>query len=122
MKILFVISILLGFCCSCSKSNDNLSKVCYKGKYVGEGCWPVIQIIKPLDDKFKNSTWGTSTVIYNNAVGVGLLPDKYKDGTPFYFTISKIDSNIVHTDNCTVPKYSIAINNYTDSLCNNLNK
>lgn len=109
---------LVLFCCSCSKKENNSNpSLCFKGKYVGQGCWPVIQILEPLDGRFKDSSWGTSTIIYNNTVGVGTLHDRYKDGAPFYFTISKVDSNIVHTANCSVPKYYIVIDTYSDNTC-----
>ncbi len=117
MKLLFVTILVIFFCCSCNKTQDDINLTCFKGKFIGEGCWPVIQIIEPIDERFKNSRWGTSTTIYDYSVGVGTLPDKYKDGNPFYFTISKIDSNMVHTANCSAPQYYIVINTYSDSAC-----
>jgi len=117
MKSLVVITLLIFFSFSCSKTQNTIISTCFKGQFIGEGCWPVIQIIEPIDERFKDSRWGTSTTIYDYSVEVGTLPDKYKDGKPFYFTISKIDSNMVHTANCSTPQYFIVINTYSDSAC-----
>ena len=117
MKLLFVTILVIFFCCSCNKTQDDINLTSFKSKFIVERCRPVIQIIEPIDERFKNSRWGTSTTIYDYSVGVGTLPDKYKDSNPFYFTISKIDSNIVHTANCSAPQYYIVINTYSDSAC-----
>jgi hypothetical protein len=73
--------------------------------------------LEPLFPGFKDSKWGNRDSIYEYSAGIGSLPDKYKNGNPFYFTVSNIDSNLVHTMNCSIPKYYVAINTYSDSGC-----
>lgn len=109
--------ILIFVCFGCEKNNTDSSSICFKGKYLGEGCWTVIQIIEPIDARFTKSTWGTVDTTYKHAVGIRSLPDNYKSGKPFYFTISSIDSNLVHTANCSIPQYTIGINAFSDTQC-----
>lgn len=125
MKALSFMFLAIAICFlnfGCSKQETDLKKTCFKGKYIGEGCWPVIQIIEPLDSKFKDSKWLYKDSIYEHAVGTGPLPDKYKDGKAFYFTINSIDSNQITTANCSIPKYSIGLNSYSDSACQTLDQ
>lgn len=117
MKLLLLTIVLISFISGCNKTQENIAPTCFKGKYIGNGCWPVIQILEPIDKKLKESRWETDTMQYDYAVGTGALPDKYKDSNPFYFTISGIDSNIVHTANCSIPKFTISINTFSDSAC-----
>lgn len=105
------------FVCSCKKTDEDIASICFEGKFIGNGCWSVIQILSPLDERFKNSKWIGNTIQYNYAVGIGSLPEKYKNGKSFYFTISKIDSNFIYTTNCNIPKYTIDIKAYSDSAC-----
>ncbi len=120
LSFMFLAICFLNF--SCSKQENNLAKTCFKGRYVGEGCWSVIQIIEPLDARFNVSKWVDRDSIYEHSVGVGPLPDKYKNGAPFYFTISSIDSNQITTAYCSIPKYSIGLNFYSDSACQTLDQ
>jgi hypothetical protein len=45
------------------------------------------------------------------------IPEKYKDGQPFYFTINRIDSNPVYLAYCTPTKYVAEINSFSDNPC-----
>jgi len=98
---------------SCRKSQLNLQQTCFKGRYVGEGCWPVIQLLEPVEGSVPTTSYG----IYEHAVGTGLLPEKYKDGKPFYFTVHQIDSNKIYQTYCIPTKYLIDITP-SDSACN----
>lgn len=111
-----------------SLSKKDLEKMTFQGKYLGEGCWSVIQVTKPsireigLNPSW--TQWGKETnnridTLYNNAIGAGIIPKKFRNGALFYFTVSKLDSNIIHTADCAAPKYyfgikTISFNNPND--------
>ena len=120
MKKMFIALLLVCILLSaCDKETNNpqtsISNICFKGRYLGKGCWPVIQILEPV---FKDTRWQNRDSIYKNVAGVGVLPEKYKDGKPFYFKISSIDSNMIYLTYCSPTKYLVVINTYSDSACN----
>ena len=117
MNFFLAILTLIFVCFGCKKNEINSTATCFKGKYLGQGCWTVIQIVQPVDGRFVKSTWGTVDTMYKYAVGVKGLPDNYKNGKSFYFTISSIDSNLIHTANCTIPQYAIGISTFSDTQC-----
>lgn len=107
---------------SCKKdhvlSNNSLQDIVFQGKYLGEGCWSVIQVTAPslknIGLNAKETQWAQPLssghdTIYQNAVGAGMIPDAYRSGNTFYFTVSKLDSNIIHTMDCIVPRYYLNI-------------
>lgn len=119
---------------SCKKDHSlrkkALEKMTFQGKYLGEGCWSVIQIIKPsinstgLDQS--GSDWyplsSNHDTVYHDVVGAGLIPETYRNGDTFYFTVSKIDSNLIHVDNCDAPKYYFTIKTISFKDSNNNEK
>ena len=51
MKNMLAILILIFVCYGCKKNVTDSSSTCFKGKYLGEGCWtviPVAQLLKYL--------------------------------------------------------------------------
>lgn len=114
MKFLWLLLLLPLLNISCQKDQPNDKQTCYMGRYVGEGCWPVVQVLKPLDGSIPTGLYGS----YEHSVGTGILPEKYKDGKPFYFTINQIDSNSIYLTYCIPTKYLIAISSFSDSACN----
>ena len=113
MKTLLTFLLLSLLTLSCEKDQTNQRETCYKGRYIGEGCWPVIQLLEPFDGSIPRSQYG----VYEQAVSTESLPDKYKDGKPFYFTISKVDSNRIYLTYCIPTKYFITISNLSNSAC-----
>ncbi|HRP55733.1 hypothetical protein [Agriterribacter sp.] len=116
MKILLIFLVavvcLAGFAC-----NKESHKTVFKGKYMAKSCWPVIQILEPLDEKFKEPKWYDviSDSSYNYCVGVGEVPEKYRDGKPFYFTIKSITRDPPSLAYCIPTKYIIGIATYSDT-------
>ena len=121
---------ILIFCSfACSKqqadylSTDLVMTRCFKAKFVGDGCWPVIQVLNGtgfmLNSKWQAMAAGSKQ--YDSTVTVTSLPDRFKDGHTFYFTVSKVDSDIVHVMNCNTPKYVLEISKFSDSSCTSPN-
>ena len=110
---LILIPLLFG---SCEKGVKTTKSTCFKGRYIAKGCWTVIQLLEPLDASLPTSPYGQ----YENAFGSGDLPDKFKDGQPFYFTVNHVDSNMTVLDYCTPTKYSAAIDNLSATPCSQL--
>jgi hypothetical protein len=112
---------------SCSKdkasTEDEYKNVCFKGKYVGTGCWDVVQIISPIDqENVENSTWSltkpdNSKITFDHVIGTGGLPQEYKTGDTFYFNIVKIDREPVHTQECSPTKYVAVLANLSNTAC-----
>jgi hypothetical protein len=113
MKPVLIFLLLSVFMFSCKKSRVNTQQTCYKGRYVGEGCWPVIQLLEPLYESVPTAQYGS----YKHVVGTGVLPERYKNGTVFYFTIQQIDSNKIYLTYCAPTKYFVTITPF-DSACN----
>jgi len=111
VRPLLTVLLLAVLVLSCQRSQDTDQQICYYGRYVGQGCWPVIQLLKPVE--------GIPTTQYGNfehSIGTGLLPEKYMDGKPFYFTINQIDSNKIYPTYCIPTKYILDITP-SDSAC-----
>jgi len=105
---------------SCSKGEK--AEICYQGKYVGKGCWDVIQIT-PKETLPEASIWlkplgGHKYEDIHNAIGVGNLPDSFKDGQPFYFNVAKVREHGVITTECGPTKYIAEIKNVSRNFCN----
>ena len=129
MKSLALVGFFVFCSIACSKQHDEyiatdpVMTQCFKAKYVGDGCWPVIQVQNGkgfmLNSKWQSMDAGSRQ--YDSTVTVTSLPEQYKDGHTFYFTISKVDSNIVHVMNCNTPKYVLEISRFSDSSCTSAN-
>lgn len=104
--LIFLVAVvfLIGF--ACSKESH---KIVFKAKYIGKGCWDVIQILEPSDERFSESSWITKDSTYTGAVSVGELPEVYKSGQPFYLTIKTIVQDIPHPLHCSTPKYGMEV-------------
>jgi hypothetical protein len=113
MKYLPILLLITLFVFACKKETTSRQQTCWKGKYIGEGCWPVIQILDPVDESVHTAQFG----VYDHTIGTGSLPDRFKDGNPFYFTISKVDSNKIYLTYCLPTKYFVVLNNLSDSAC-----
>lgn len=123
MKRFTVLLILLTFwVSSCKKDNSLRNKplqdIVFQGKYLGEGCWSVIQVIKPSLTTIEIDPSATQWIgalssghdtLYHNTVGAGVIPEMYRNGDTFYFTVSKIDSNLHYLTNCSPTKYVFTI-------------
>ncbi|MBE7173480.1 MAG: hypothetical protein INR73_23100 [Williamsia sp.] len=118
MRVLFIaMMITCIYLSSCAKDQTGASKSCYKGRYIGSGCWPIVQVLESLDADFAKSHWQDRDSVYKNVFGVGYIPEKYKDGRSFYFTIDSVLQNPVHTMNCNTAGYFAVIKWYSDSSC-----
>ena len=125
MRTLALVAICIFCAVSCAKQQDEyiatdpVITTCFKGKFVGDGCWPVIQVLNGkgfmLNSKWQAMTAGARQ--FDSTVTVTNLPEKYRDGNMFYFTVSRVDSNIVHVMNCNTPKYVLEIVRFSDSSC-----
>ena len=113
MKLLLVFGILPLLTFSCRKVETNPKQTCYKGRFVAEGCWPVIQVLDPLSKSIPTVQYGA----YEHTIGTGSIPERYKNGQPFYFIISHIDSNKIYLTYCSPTKYLVEISNFSDSAC-----
>jgi hypothetical protein len=113
--VFFFVAAIVSFTTfGCSKDNQ---KTVFKAKYIGRGCWDVIQILEPYDRRFSESSWmGNNDSTYTGAVSVGELSEEYRSGEPFYLTIKsvKLVKNIPHRDICSLPKYGIEIDSCSD--------
>jgi len=106
---------------SCQKNNTlknkSIQDIVFQGKYLGEGCASVIQVTEPslkgIGLKPAETRWGmpleNRDTIYDNAVAAGVIPEAYKDGETFYFTVSRIDTVGFILDYCSTPKFSFVI-------------
>jgi hypothetical protein len=117
MKSLLIFLLLSLLFLSCEKSKTNAKQTCFKGRYVGTGCWPVIQLLEPLDGSLPTALYGFHDTLYEHTFGTGEIPEQYKDGRPFYFTVTDIDSNIIYQTYCTPTKYVVVIGSFSDSAC-----
>jgi hypothetical protein len=43
------------------------------------------------------------------------VPERYKNGEPFYFTVKRIDSNKLYLTWCVPSKYFIEIESFSDT-------
>ena len=114
--VLLILAAIVSFISfGCNKDNP---KMVFKAKYIGQDCAPVIQILEPLDEKFKESDYLFRSTECNYCVAVGELPEKYKNEQPFYFTIKQIKETkyFDKLTNCGYPKYIIDIQNFSDTL------
>lgn len=113
MKFLLILLFLSSFLFACTKSKSDIKQTCYKGRYIDSGCWSVVQLLEPLDERLPTAQYRT----YVHAFGTGAIPKQYKNGQPFYFTVIHIDSNVIHTDECIPTKYVVEIGSFSDSAC-----
>jgi hypothetical protein len=84
MKFLVTLTLLLTFLLSCEKSKTNIKQTCFKGRYVGTGCWAVIQLLEPLDGSLPTAQYGFHDTLYEHTFGTGEIPKQYK-GPPILF-------------------------------------
>lgn len=115
LSVLFLLACILFL--SCGKDQAGAEKVCYKGRYVGDGCWSIIQVLEPFNLPVAGTQWQNKDSTYRNVFGTGEIPEKYKDGKPFYFIIDSIAADPFHTMHCNTAGYVAAINSYSDSNC-----
>lgn len=118
MKRLLVLGLLPLLIFSCQKVETNEKQTCFKGRFVAEGCLPVIQVLDSLNESIPTTQYG----IYERAIGVRNLPEQYKDGHSFYFAISYIDSNMIFTANCLRTRYFVEISSISDTPCSKSEK
>ena len=119
MKLLLTLSVLSILLFSCEKSETNAKPTCFKGRYVGKGCWSVVQLLEePSDMTIPTARYGE----YEHAFGTGDIPEQYKDGRSFYFTVTGIDSNIIYHTDCIPIKYVVGIGSFSDRGCDQLQK
>lgn len=114
--VFFFVAAIVSFTTfGCSKDNQ---KTVFKAKFIGQGCTPVIQILEPLDKKFKEPAWVYLDSAYSYCVATGAFPEKYKNGQPFYFTIKAVKEtkDLDKLEYCTYPKYIVDIENFSDTL------
>ena len=121
MKRTILLFLFLAIAATSCKKDPSIKNIVFKGKYLGKGCWQVIQVLQPSlssvgidrsDTKWVGSLSSAPSyhdTIYFNAVGAGLVPDTFRNKQPFYFTISAIKSNIIHVMDCSIPKYTFVI-------------
>lgn len=112
---------------SCSKdkagTENNYKNICFKGRYIGTGCLEMIQIISPIDLEYiENSKWTLikpdySKIEFDHVIGAVGLTQEFKTGNPFYFTITKIDHEPVHTQECSSTKYVADLANLSYTAC-----
>jgi hypothetical protein len=117
--LLFLLAAIVSFTFfGCNKDSQ---KTVFKAKYIGQDCAPVIQILEPLDKKFKESDYLYRSTECNYCVATGTFPEEYKNGQPFYFTIKLIKEtkDFDKLENCAYPKYIIDIENFSDTLFTN---
>ncbi|MBX2923921.1 MAG: hypothetical protein KF746_17110 [Chitinophagaceae bacterium] len=114
MKAYFTSILICLLFFSCNKSGD---KILFKGKFIGVACpnWDVIQVLEPMDKRFKESSWILNDSVYTGAVSAGMLTEQYKTGQPFYFTIKSVTQDIPHPQICSLPKYAIVIESCSDT-------
>jgi hypothetical protein len=113
MKYLTIVLLITFLIYGCQKEGRARHTTCYKGRYVGAGCWSVLQLLEPLDGSLPTAPYG----VYENTVGTGSLPERFKDGKPFYFTVSQVDSNKIYLTYCMPTKYFITLSTFSDSAC-----
>ena len=123
IPLTFVIAL---FTISCSKdktkAQDDFKNICFQGRYIGKDCSDVVQIISPVGKlNLKNSSWArndstSNYVEFENVIGTQ-LPDKYKDGNPFYFHINFIGPLGIHTMNCAGPLNVAELVNLSRTPC-----
>ena len=118
MKSLTAFAILTFILASCTKVEDVTTSNCLKGRFVTSGCWPVIELLEPMDGRLPTARYGT----IEHSFGIENLPEKYKNGVPFYFTVRRIDSNKKYLTYCVPTKYFIEIESYSDTPCDQRNK
>src|SRR4051812_1172129 len=107
MKVLLSIMLLSLLFVACEKDKTSAMQSCYKGRFIGEGCWTVIQLLEPSNGSLPTSTYGN----YDHTFGTANVPEKYKNGQPFYFTVNKVDSNKIYLTYCLPTKYIFEIEN-----------
>ncbi len=120
MKRLPILSFLVFiFLLSCEKPETKRNQTCCKGRYIETGCWPVIQLLDhPADVNIPTGRYGD----YEHAFGTGDIPEQYKDGRTFYFTVTSIDSNRIYMTYCLPTRYFIGIGAFSDSACDQITK
>lgn len=111
MRILFSAIVAL-FSISCNKeAHENQN--CYKGRFVGDGCWAVIEVLETQNDNLPTSQYGE----YEHTFGTMNLPEQYKNGKPFYFRVNVVDSNKIYLTYCIPTKYVAEISELSDQPC-----
>ena len=107
---------------NCAKTNNTSLRNCYKVKYTGEGCWSEIEVLDGDMQQIKLAAWQNSRQEPNlrQKLGFSGIPEKFKDGNIFYLKILEIDSNVMHVQYCTTPKYQIKKYELTNENCDNL--
>ena len=126
MKKFFIYCVLgivaAGSCKKSQQSADDarLPSVCYQGKFLnGIACSDVaaIQLINPLVDDLDLSYKAADDSIYTAGIAV-ILPESFRDGVPFYFTMDSLGRTPPHLANCFyVPKYSAVIKPISRQPC-----
>ena len=89
-------------------------KTIYKAKYLDKSCFPIIQIVEPSDNPFKESVWEKNDSTYTGAVSVLEVPEKDMDGREFSITISEVREGEPMRDDCTRPKYYIIVDEWLE--------
>ena len=62
---------------------------CFSGRVAAGECWPVIKLLGRLDQSLPTSLFAS----FEHNVCIDSVPEKYKNGEPFYFTVKSIDLN-----------------------------
>jgi hypothetical protein len=115
--------ILLFFFCYCNKSSEDnavVESTCYSGKFVATGCHgtAIIQIVSPRDKELESSVFKADdqSIEYNYVVST-IIPERFRDGNPFHFTIDTLSAIGVTTQECLWPKYSAVFGNMSVGDC-----
>ena len=118
------VAILIGASCEKShlQSNSIVESTCYKGKFLnGIECnspLAVVEILDPAFDSLNLSYTDFQGQPHNAAIGL-FIPDEFKNGETFYFSIDSIYVTPAHTANCfSVPSYTARVKHIGKSSCN----
>jgi hypothetical protein len=116
MRIILILIVLLSFTslsCDKEKTDIDLKKYfCFKARYVATGCWPVIQLLEH-DGRLPLQQYGN----FQNALGVGNLPDSFKNGATFYFRVKRIYNQMVVQTFCSSTTNLVEMKSISSNPC-----
>lgn len=111
---------LVSACDKTESSNIVIDPVCYQGKFLnGISCSNVaaVQILSPKIDSIDLNYKAADLQQYEAAIAL-TIPDDFKDGEIFYFTLDSIYVTPAHLANCFyVPKYSSHVKVVSRTSC-----
>ena len=111
MKQVMLLLVLLSVGVSCHKDRS-LQEVVFKGRYLGTGCWPVIQVISPSITAFDLDPsalkWAEGDTVYHNAIGAD-ISEQFSTGAAFYFTVDRVKPHGIIPADCISTKYILSV-------------